>query len=612
MAVAESLSRAAATFTNMAIEHKQKDDALSYSNAKNEYLIADIQERDKLKDDQDWGTQVERYNEAMKGHYERLFPTVRSERDRGLFGAEARLMGARGTAAVSDMARTKEIDWHVGNFKANMIAARDIILAAGDTQIAQDAMFGVLEQGAAIRQAGYLTEIEYQGLMQAFVSETAEQRLRAMDGPERAILLEHSIALSRTKGEPITRDQIAKGEGSGSIADFIPLDVRVKMLEETKAANNHKLALDAAYKVFDEITARYTDADLVLKAVDEASKGLDSETRQALNTLRNQYRVNQVADIAYNRDRIKLAAGELIQQGMDPATMDQDDWLSLLPATRTALRAKFLSNLQRDGYGEIDTAYSPPAAVGEMNHVMLPDGSVLMGEKSREPSWSYWKSMPPADRAAVNLDTPEWEMAFTYGTHTAMKNEQAEIKKQIAAGNVPDDLVDGMNDAAMVTSWLVRKGHIPQYGRDTEDSEAYQQLRFQMDRAVQKAQYKKGEPLSNPERYTVLGEVLKATAFTDDYTFWPDMDIKDRISIAAMSSKQLKTARLPWDKAAKDIASTSSVGLTSTYKQDLELMAKKLKIQPDQEAYERAYFAAKYGRRFGWTYAETKERLMDE
>ncbi|NOR35867.1 MAG: hypothetical protein GQ577_03885 [Woeseiaceae bacterium] len=612
MAVAEALSRAAATFTNMAIEHKQKDDALSYSNAKNEYLLADIQERDKLEDDQDFATHDERYKTAMQGHYERLFPTVRSQRDRGLFDAEARLMNARGSVAVGDNARVKEIDWNVGKFKENTINAKAIILAATDAQTAQDAMFGVLEQGAAMRERGYFTETEYQGLMQAFVSETAFDRLTAMDGPERALLLEHSIALSRTKGEPITREQIAAGEGSGSIADFIPLDVRVKMLEDTKKANNHKLALDEAYAIMDEITARYKDASLVMAAVDEASKGLDSEVRQQLNTLKNQYRVNQVADIAFKRDKIKLAAGELIQEGVDPATMDEDDWLSLLPATRTALRAKFLSNLQRDGYGEIDTPYSPLAPKGEMNHQVLPDGSILMGEVSRAPSWSYWKSMPPSDRVRVNLDTPEWEMAFTYATHTAMKNEQDQIRKQIAAGNVPDDKVQGMSNTAMVTSWLVRRGHIPQYGRDTEDSEAYQQLLFQMDRATQKRQDEKGEPLTNAERNTVLGEVLTVTAFTDDYTFWPDMDPDDRLAISAMSSKQLETARLTWSKAATDVATTSSAGITATYKQELELMAKTLGVTPDQEAYERAYFAQKYGKRFGWGFAEVKERLLDE
>ena len=89
MAVADALANAAQTFTNMAIEHKQKDDALSYSNAKNEYLTADIQERAKLADDENFATHDQRYREAMKGHYERLFPTVRSDRDRSIAWARA-------------------------------------------------------------------------------------------------------------------------------------------------------------------------------------------------------------------------------------------------------------------------------------------------------------------------------------------------------------------------------------------------------------------------------------------------------------------------------------------------------------------------------------------
>jgi len=135
-----------------------------------------------------------------------------------------------------------------------------------------------------------------------------------------------------------------------------------------------------------------------------------------------------------------------------------------------------------------------------------------------------------------------------------------------------------------------------------------------MDRATQAAQEVKGSALTNSERNQILSEVLTPMAFTDDYwsanwvAGWPDKDEEDMVPIAAMSSAQLKTARLPWAAAATEIASTSSTGIGTTYQQELELAAKRLGISPDQDHYERAYFALKY--RLGA--AEVTRRLQGE
>jgi hypothetical protein len=396
------------------------------------------------------------------------------------------------------------------------------------------------------------------------------------------------------------------------MADFMPLDVRVKMLEDTNKAMMHDEAMIEAYEIMDGITRRYTDAARVLEAIDAAGKDMDPATRQQLYKLGQQYRTSETAVIARERDSIKLAAGQLINQKVDPESMDPDLWEKLLPETQEALRAKFLRSMQGDGFGETDTMYSPAPAAGAGNHVLLDDGTILMGAESQKPSYSYWRSIPREQRPGVNLDAPEWQMAFTYRTWKSLVDEQEVIRKEIAAGKAPAADAPGMSNTAMVTSWLVRKGHIPQYGRETEESEAFQQLLYQMDRATQAEQGRLGRPLTNTERDKLLGEILLPTAFTDDWTFWPDMDEKDRLSISAMSSKQLTTARLTWAKAATDVASTSSAGISTTYKSTLELMAKRLTVEPDQEAYERAYFALKYGRRFGWGYAEVEERLKDE
>jgi hypothetical protein len=595
-AVADALARAAATFTEMAIEHKQKDDALSYANAKNEYLIASIEEQDKLQDDQDFATHGRRYTEAMKGHYERLFPTVKSERDRHLFDAEARLMDARGNVAVGDNARVKEIDWNLGQFAKNATAAQGIILAAPNSQIAQDAMFGVLEQGAAIRERGYWSEEEYQTTMQEFVTGTAERRLIAMDSDEREILLERSIVMAKTRGKPITREQIRNGEGSGSIADFIPLDVRVSMLEETRKANKHDDTWREAYQIFDEIESEFNDPVNIAREIKERGKGLDPDVRTALNELGARDRSRKKAVKEAVADDIMRSSTELMRdQGWTYDQIPSTELAKLGPAQDVALRR--YSELLLDGKNY----------AGSTRWVDDPN---MEGEKS----YAYWRSLTEEEKEKENLQSAEWFTATTQRMHKDLVDEQ---QRYIDKVPTIKDLPGGMTNVQMVTSALVRAGHIPQTGRDIDESEAYQQLLWELDRATQAEMERTGKALTNTERDRILGEIMAPRAFTDHYGWWfgegwPDTDEEEKIPIAAMSVSQRHSARLNWDDAATEVSRVSSAGVSSTYKQDLELMATRLKVKPSRDEYERAYFALKYGHRFGWGSEQVKKRLMGD
>jgi len=596
MAVADALSRAAATFTNMAIEHKQKDDALSYSNAKNEYLIASIEEQDKLQDDQDFATHGERYTTAMKGHYERLFPTVRSTRDRQLFDAEARLMDARGNVVVGDNARGKEIDWNLGKFAENATAAQGIILAAPNSQQAQDATFGVLEQGAAIRARGYWTEEEYQATMQKFVTTTSERRLMTMDPAEREILLERSIVMAKTRGTPITREQIAAGEGSGSIADFIPLDVRVQMLEETRKANKHDATWTEAYAIMDEITAEFTDPTNIDREIRERSRGLDADVRSALHDLGQRDRSSKSAVKQAVADNIMRSSGELFRdEGWTYDRIPSTELSKLSPAQDKALRD--YSELIQDGKHYASST-------------RWIDDENMEGEKS----YAYWRSLSEEQKETEDLQSPEWFTATTQRMHKDLVDEQ---QRYIDNKPTIKALPGGMTNVQMVTSALVRAGHITQTGRDIDDSEAYQQLMWEFDRATQAAQDEKGAALTNNERDRILGEIMAPRAFTDHYGWWfgegwPETDKEEAIPIAALSVTQRQNARLNWKEADTEQSRLSSAGIASTYRKDLELMAKRLGVEPTTDQYERAYFALKYGYRYGWTSAHVEARLKGD
>ena len=596
-AVANALEQAAGTFTQMAIQHKQKDDALSYANAKSEYMIADIKERQKLKHDEDFSTHDNRYREAMATHYERLFPTVKSNRDRTLFDSEARLMNERGSVAVGDNARTKELDYEVGNFRTASENAKAVILAADDAQTAQDAMFTVLEHATALRTKGIFDNEEYQAELQAWVQDASFSRLVAMDPKERQEVLERSITARRTSGEPLTKEQIMAGKGTGSIADFLHLDTAVKMLDQTKTENDIDGELTAAYGIADTAARNFPEspAEQSKWAREEAGRqGLDGTTRQRLEGILSsrgtEYRNNKND----GQNRVITSATELMTvtdsaKGR-PWTFEEipsAELAILEPQQRMALK-NYSQSIQEGRQG-----------FGSENRWTLDPGS---GK-----SYALWRNMPDGEKQTQVLDGAEWMSVLTRPVWQSLKDEQDRIKNGSTKA-----LPAGLTNVQMVTSALVRSGFIPQVGREVDESQQYQMLLYQFDRATQDAQTDKGSALTNAERDKVLAEIMAPLAFTDNYVFWPDKDADDMVPIAAMSVKQRENARLPLEKSMTEEASRSSTGVPTTYHQSLLQMAADLKISPSRKEMEKAYFALKYGDQFDMTYEDVEARLKGE
>ena len=588
MAVASALERAAGTFTQMAIEHKQKDDALAYSSAKNEYLIASIQEQEKLKDDMDFDTQDDRYRAAMKGHFERLYPTVRSTRDQQLFDAEARLMNERGSVTVSDSARKKRIDNSIEQFNSHAQDAKAIILTADNAQDAQEAMFGVLEEATALRDAGYLDANQYKAVLQTWVQDTAFARLRGMDAADREVLLEASVTHRRTTGKPITDDDIKAGLGSGSVADFLPLDTAVAMLEATQKANEIDATLGAAQEIFDVARAASpTDTGALMDLIREATKGADAEVREKALVLGRQYRDDKRNEIVDDQNRVMTQGAAGIRNGINPSSMNPDDLAILSGGQRNALDADWQAFLEDREFGEATMWTQEQAKASGM-----------------PVSYATWRAIPDEQKVIVDLQQPEWRMSLTKEVHKSLVDEQDLLKTGKTGPKPPG----GLTNNQMVNSALVRAGFIPQTGREIEDYQAYQQLVWMMDRATA------DQTLSNTERNRILAEIMAPMAFTDTYVWWPDKDKDDMIPVAAMSVKQRETARLEWASAAKDVipADPTTGALPTNYQVELELMATKIGANPDKDDYERAYFALKHGGQYGMTKEDVYARLRGE
>ena len=593
-AVAEALERAAGTFVNMAIQHKEKDDALSYAHAKNEYLIADIEERDKLADDTDWATQTERYNEAMKGHYDRLFPTVRSERDRQLFDAEAGLLTVRGRVAVGDMARVREIDWNVAELGRQGRDLQGQILAAQDAATAREGMSAYLEHINALLKKGFITESQHETWSKDFVTTVAGKRLIAMDPKLREEVLERSITMAKSQGR-ITRDQIFKGEGSDSIADFIPLDERVKMLEATRKGNELDETMEAAYAEWDDIKQTYTTPQNVAAEVRRRGPNLDHAVRTQLEALSRNFQVEENRLDARGREETMIASSVILDRGGNPEQeMAGDRWDALLQVQKDAIRAGVISRQQRDGFGEYDVLFTPRkegAELGPMDHVVQEDGSIMLGVSTPAPSYSYWSRLSKAERAKINLDDETWRQAFTYDTWMGFNREQKDLRDLIEAGK-PFSESPGLTPMQRVMGTLQLTEKIAKTGMTPAQDRKYWAGVKALDRAIRIAEGRKGEKLSAAEEEAEWNNLIKDRAFTDHYyDGWggAEMDETKKEAIGTMDPETKNRAREPFIGRT-----TVHGGQPMTIRMKIEAMAREIDLVPDDVAerdLERAHFA---------------------
>lgn len=491
-------------------------------------------------------------------------------------------------------------------------------MAASDAQTAQDGMLAYLEHANSLLTKGFLDETTHQASTQGFVTSTAEKRLIAMDPKLREVLLERSITMAKTRGEPITREQIFAGEGSGSIADFLPLDERVTMLEVTRKGNEHDDTMEQAYAVFDAVTSRYTDPSKVQAAAAEAGKGLDPDVRTALNTLTTQYRQNAVAREAMERDDIMTAAGNLMDDDQDPESMNGDLWGKLLPVQRQSLVDEWTSRLNRDGFGRTDTMYTPVDPAAE--HIVGPDGEILLGESTPDPSYAYWMSIPREERVGVNLQTSPWRMAFTKLGHKQLVDEQDVIRKEIESGKAftrsPGPTTLQRVEGALIGNETIK----PKFAdRSADEQKAYWATVMNYHRALAAEEERVQHKLSTEEEELVLARLLEDTAFTDAYwtgKYWPggpETDEAEKKRIGSASPEVLNNMREP----LREDQTLNSGGQQITHRQHLLTMginAEPPIYDPSEYDLARAHFAMVHlldttGERHGLT--ATKSQLAD-
>jgi len=573
MEIASALENAASNFARISVENKQKDDALSYSNAKNEYLIADIQERAKLKEDKDYSTFDARYREAMKGHYARIFPTVTGKRDRLVFDAEARLMNERGVVEVSELGRKKRVDYEVGKYYADTEINKQAMLVEQSPTVVNDMMMTQSDRVDAMVAAGFFDETDGQAEKQRVVQAWAYDRLIDMDPKMRAQMLERSIN-GREMGGPVTPEDIRAGKGTDSVADFLHFETAVKMLRETQTENEIDDENAAARSIVDIAYEQHPDnfeaANILARQMAKDQK-LDGSTRERLESMLTGASNEVTRNKNALQERIITENTDRIANGSRYEDISGVELSKLEPHQRAALETFAIS------YSEGREGFARPT---EVRWTLDPDGGN---------SYAAWRNLTQEQKSRTMLDDAAWKSVFTRREWQSLKDEQDLIKS-----GKQTTLPGGLTNQQMVNALLVSKDFIPQTGRTDAEAQRYQQALFNFDAAVQAKQTELGRPLSNDERRIELARTMVPIAFIDRDFFTSDYDLDEAKPVAIMTQDELDKAYLPLARAA--VQEMVINGTELTVEEVLRQMARENGVaKPSNNNLERAFFALDNG-----------------
>jgi len=202
-AAAAALTDAISSFNSILEAKREKTDKLNYALVRNEILLADLDERNKLADDTDWKTQGKRYGEGFKTRSDTILSGHDFDPyDRQLLEAEVRLIGAKGLVDVGASSKKIEISQGYAKMTGGIAEAKEQIINAktGDRNALME---GVLESINAAEEMGYFGVAgadTAEALRQSTTQDIAKAVLDSMDPAERNRLLRASQAYRRGYG----------------------------------------------------------------------------------------------------------------------------------------------------------------------------------------------------------------------------------------------------------------------------------------------------------------------------------------------------------------------------------------------------------------------------
>lgn len=240
--VAESITVAAQVFAQAYGEKKQKDSRINYALAKNEILAMDLRLRQGFKERQDFENFDESYttdfiaqgNDILTRH-NRL-----TAEDSALLQSEINLIRERGRADVAGVARGIEVDLIRAETTTSLAQFAEMVHLSETQDDRNEYILQGLETVKAAEENGAYTEQEAEELNHTFATTIATNSLANMDPEERLDEIRLALLWREARGSHLSAEDAAKGEGSGSIGDYLS----VAALRAMETATEKELETD--------------------------------------------------------------------------------------------------------------------------------------------------------------------------------------------------------------------------------------------------------------------------------------------------------------------------------------------------------------------------------
>ncbi len=538
--LAEEISNAAQNFATMYGEHKQKDSRLAYALAKNEIEAAEIEQREALKDRDDFENFDEVYStgfnsardEILGRHGDRLSP-----RDRALLQSESDLIRERGRAVVGDAARGVERDLGRASIE-NMLTRRADEIQFQPPEKQNELMESALESVMAAVEDGWYTAEEGEKLLQGFVTAAATNSLKGMEAEQRLAEIELSLAWRERNaaqgGDAITREQAAADEGSGSIADFLPRHTLVALQEATQDEIEIENLQGEAFRVKDEAWVLFPGLHQGTERrayIAEQLSGPDlAATRKEANTLDAQELQSRSNSESFKRaENSRTLTNELYRAWENDEDIQMDAGLL---STLTRPEQESLRKLQ----------------------AQLREGA----EWSDYTEWfayEKWESMSDAERAAADLNGTfedeygnniHWKVVVDRERANVMAQQKRQAERNQSGSDRP---YSGLTQEQMLERYLINSPFFerkPTAADDKEIRDDWMRISLEFNRRLIEAD-EAGIDITPDFREKILRETLSNKVFVDEGYF----DKKEEMFAVAVKPEEREFAYIPLDRKVR-------------------------------------------------------------
>jgi hypothetical protein len=529
VAVADAIVRAADTFTRVVTERKVKQDAFNYNMAKQEYLTADLDAREKLQDDRDYDTFDSRYRGWLKEDRGKILSKYElTPHDKAIFNAEADLIRERGAASVGEFRRRVMIDDKLADLEGSLIISGEKVQLAPPMERAE-IMLTALDQINAAEDDLILSDVDAEKMRQKFVQGVALKTLVGMDPDQREKVLEASLAYRRATGEPLSADEIREGKGTGSIADFLHTDTLNRLLEQTKKENEINNAQAEGYAAKDKAWDLYKGLDATSRRKRaEIYRAMDSP--QARNAAEAADARQLLLDAGARNEGYRQIESEL-RRMIDDYGMSWDELAgalrSQLPPERAAATEAYARRV-REGEGFNDHVTAKGA---QTYRDMTPQQRADFKSEEWMPQVI---PLAPSEKWSDHIDRSQAD-------HWDASAQQ--LTAQLAVGKPPETGIPLQAQMDAVFGRIMKK---PTATSDKELIDQWNRMELAYHNAVIRAG---GEGKLTPlEKSKIMNDVIKYEVFERQTFFWIDqLNPDDLTQYATMTAEQIQKSYLPLD-----------------------------------------------------------------